>query len=55
MVIGDGDNDLSMFRVAGTAVAMGQAADHVKAQAHLVTDGFAEDGAATALMSIISM
>jgi Cof subfamily protein (haloacid dehalogenase superfamily) len=54
MVVGDGDNDLSMFRVAGTAVAMGQAPEHVKAEAHLVTGSFAEDGAATALTSIMS-
>lgn len=36
LVIGDGLNDLSMFKVAGTAVAMENAPDAVKQMAHLV-------------------
>ena len=36
LAIGDGLNDLSMFRVAGTAVAMANAPEVVKQMAHLV-------------------
>lgn len=36
LAIGDGLNDLSMFKVAGTAVAMENAPDAVKQMAHLV-------------------
>lgn len=53
MVVGDSENDLSMFDVAGTAVAMGQAAPHVQARAHLVTGTFDDDGCATALLSCL--
>jgi hydroxymethylpyrimidine pyrophosphatase-like HAD family hydrolase len=53
LVVGDSDNDLSMFEVAGTAVAMGQAPDHVKARAHFVTGSFADDGCAAALHSCL--
>ncbi len=49
MVIGDYDNDLSMFRYAGFAVAMGNAPDHVKAEADAVTLSNAEDGVAWAI------
>ena len=49
LVVGDGDNDVPMFRVAGTAVAMGQAPDHVLAAAHLVTGTVEEDGLAQVL------
>jgi hydroxymethylpyrimidine pyrophosphatase-like HAD family hydrolase len=53
MVVGDSENDLSMFDVAGTAVAMGQAPLHVQARAHLVTGVFDEDGCAAALHSCL--
>ena len=53
LVVGDSENDLSMFDVAGTAVAMGQAPPHVQARAHLVTGTFADDGCATALYSCL--
>ncbi|MBE5794208.1 MAG: HAD family phosphatase [Clostridiales bacterium] len=49
MVIGDYDNDLSMFRCAGFAVAMGNASEAVKAAAHAVTLTNAEDGVAYAI------
>lgn len=49
MVIGDYDNDLSMFTYAGFAVAMGNAPDHVKASADAVTRSNAEDGVACAI------
>ena len=53
LVMGDSGNDLSMFEIAGTAVAMGQAPDHVKARAHFVTDSFDDDGCAAALRSCL--
>lgn len=53
MVVGDSDNDLSMLRVAGTAVAMGQAPAHVQAAAHLVTGTFEDEGCAAALHSCL--
>jgi Cof subfamily protein (haloacid dehalogenase superfamily) len=53
LVVGDSENDLSMFEVAGTAVAMGQAPDHVKAQAHFVTGSFDDEGCAAALLSCL--
>jgi hydroxymethylpyrimidine pyrophosphatase-like HAD family hydrolase len=49
MALGDGLNDLSMLRVAGLAVAMGNALPDVKAVAHVVTASNAEDGAARAI------
>ncbi len=49
MAFGDGDNDLGMFRLVGTAVAMGGARDHVKAAADFVTKTVDEDGIAHAL------
>lgn len=53
LVVGDSENDLSMFDVAGTAVAMGQAPPHVQARAHLVTGTFDDDGCAAALHSCL--
>lgn len=53
VVIGDGRNDLGMFAWArehgGTAVAMGQAADEVRAAATFVTGSVDEGGVAEAL------
>jgi hypothetical protein len=51
--VGDSGNDVSMFGVAGTAVAMGQASAEVKAAAHLVTEPFDDDGCALALHALI--
>jgi Cof subfamily protein (haloacid dehalogenase superfamily) len=53
LVVGDSGNDVSMFGVAGTAVAMGQASAEVKAAAHLVTEPFDDDGCALALHALI--
>lgn len=44
IAFGDGENDLSMFEVVGTAVAMGNAWDSVKARADYVTDAVDADG-----------
>ncbi len=49
MAIGDFDNDLSMFYYAGFAVAMGNAAPEIQAQADAVTLTNAEDGVAAAI------
>lgn len=53
LVVGDSGNDISMFAVAGTAVAMGQAADDIKAAAHLVTESIDADGSALALAAFL--
>jgi hypothetical protein len=49
LVLGDGDNDLEMFGRAGFAVAMGNAADPVKAAAQATTLSNDEDGFAAAI------
>ena len=46
---GDSVNDTEMFRMAGTAVVMGNAPDHVKAMGDHVTDSLYEDGILTGL------
>jgi len=43
-VIGDGPNDIEMFRQAGTSIAMGQAVDQVKAAATNVTASNDDEG-----------
>lgn len=48
-VIGDSTNDLPLLTAAGTAIAMGQSPERVKAAAHLVAPPVSEDGAAVAL------
>jgi len=53
IVIGDMTNDLAMFRVAGFAIAMGQAPDAVKAAAGAVTAANTEDGFAKAVTSLV--
>ncbi len=53
VVIGDMFNDISMFDVAGFAIAMGQAPDAVKARAGRVTRSNAEDGFAAAVAELL--
>lgn len=53
MAIGDGHNDMDMLSMAGTAVAMGQAGEDVKALAHLVAPSVRHDGAAVALERLV--
>jgi Cof subfamily protein (haloacid dehalogenase superfamily) len=53
MAIGDAANDASMLRVAGTAVAMGQAPAELRALAHLVAPDVDADGVATVLDAIL--
>ncbi|GAA0265124.1 HAD family hydrolase [Cryptosporangium japonicum] len=49
LAIGDGTNDIELFKWAGWAVAMGQAMDVVKDVADEITDPVDLDGCATAL------
>lgn len=49
MAFGDGGNDISILRRAGTGVAMGNAADNVKSEADYVTTSVDDDGIANAL------
>jgi Cof subfamily protein (haloacid dehalogenase superfamily) len=49
LVLGDMENDLEMFRVAGFSVAMGNASDAVKQVADAVTLSNEEDGLAAAI------
>jgi len=44
IAFGDNENDIEMLQLAGTGVAMGNAPDHVKAEADLVTDTNDDDG-----------
>lgn len=48
-VIGDGNNDVLMFREAGFSIAMGNASDEVKKQAQVSTTPNEEDGFAAAM------
>ena len=49
VAVGDAGNDVAMFAVAGTAVAMGQAEPEVVEAAHLVAPTVDADGLATVL------
>ncbi|MPZ89334.1 MAG: HAD hydrolase family protein [Nitriliruptorales bacterium] len=51
-VIGDRVNDLPLLTAGGTAIAMGQSPDRVKAVAHLVAPSVSRDGAAVALNAL---
>jgi hypothetical protein len=53
VVIGDMPNDIAMFRVAGFAIAMGQAPDPVKAAAAAVTAADTADGFAKAVRAFV--
>lgn len=52
-VVGDGPNDVEMFKVAGLAVAMGNAIPDVKAVAHAVVGPNTQDGVAEAIERFI--
>lgn len=53
VVIGDMTNDISMFRVAGFSIAMGQSPEAVKAAAQAVTGPNTADGFAAAVRSLV--
>lgn len=52
-VLGDMMNDVAMFKVAGYAIAMGQAPDTVKAHADAVTGSNADNGFAAAVNRLV--
>jgi Cof subfamily protein (haloacid dehalogenase superfamily) len=49
IAIGDMDNDIAMLQMAGLGIAMGNAPEHVKAEADWVTDTNNRDGVAIAI------
>lgn len=51
--IGDNENDLSMIRYAGLGVAMGNAADILKAEADYITDTNSNSGVGKAIRKFI--
>jgi Cof subfamily protein (haloacid dehalogenase superfamily) len=51
--IGDGQNDVLMFRKSGLSIAMGNASDDVKAQAKAVTASNEQEGFATAMRNFV--
>ena len=53
LVVGDSPNDLSMFSVAGAAVAMGNASEEVRRAAHLIAPSNDEDGVAWVLRELV--
>ncbi len=46
MAVGDSNNDLPLFRIAGFKVAMGNASDELKGEADFITSSVDEDGLA---------
>lgn len=50
MAFGDGGNDISIVREAGTGVAMGNAGDNLKQVADYITTHVDEDGVKNALL-----
>ena len=54
VAVGDAENDVEMFRVAGTSFAMGQASDMVKAAATHVTAANDDDGVAQAIDRVLA-
>ncbi|HVS58700.1 MAG TPA: HAD-IIB family hydrolase [Candidatus Saccharimonadales bacterium] len=49
LAIGDGDNDLPLFRCAGLKIAMGNATEKLKAEADYIVGPVEEDGFADAM------
>jgi len=54
VAFGDAENDIPMLRAAGMGVAMGNAADAVKAAADYITASNNEDGIAAALEQLLA-
>lgn len=54
LALGDGENDVPLFREAGTAIAMGNAGPVVKAAAHCVAPTNDEEGAAVVLERLLA-
>jgi transaldolase len=53
VALGDQANDVLMFELAGTSIAMGNASDDVKRRATFVTTSFADEGFANAIEQIV--
>ena len=53
LAFGDNENDLGMFRAAGTSVAMGNASSYIRQQASLVTGTNEQDGVAGFLEQLL--
>ena len=53
MGFGDGENDISMIRMAGVGVAMGNGAENLKAEADYITGINDEDGVAQAIEMLV--
>lgn len=53
MVIGDSPNDISMFKVAGTAVALHNAGPAVRSAAHLLAPSNDDDGVSWVLRELV--
>lgn len=53
IVIGDGENDMLLFKAGGFKVAMGSAAPVLKAEADLIIGDVKDDGLAEYLESLI--
>lgn len=47
--IGDGDNDIHLFKSVGWRIAMGNATDYMKANADIVTESVEDDGLAVVI------
>ena len=54
IAVGDGDNDLPMLQTAGLGVAMGNAAEHIKAAANRVVSDLDHGGCAQAIRLLLS-
>lgn len=54
IAFGDNENDIEMLNFVGTGVAMGNAPDHVKAEADMVTDTNDNDGVYNVLKKIFN-
>ena len=54
IAFGDNENDIEMIQFAGTGVAMGNAPDHVKKEADIVTDTNDNDGIYNILKGIFN-
>mgnify|MGYP003773169955 CR=1 FL=1 len=55
IVIGDSYNDISMFSVGGTKVAMGNAIDEIKKMSSIITNDNDQDGVAYALNNLLGI
>lgn len=53
LAIGDGDNDVALFRNAGIKIAMGNATDSLKTQADYIVASVEQDGFAEAMSKFV--